>query len=40
MGKGKEPKCPVPGRRIYTGPRGGTYTKSPNGNKEYFGNNG
>lgn len=35
-----EPSKPIAGRRIHRGSQGGTYTLSPRGNKEYFGNNG
>lgn len=40
MGRGTEPKFPPKGRKSYTGPRGGTFVKTPTGNKEYWGNNG
>ena len=35
-----EPKNPPAGKRTYRGPQGGTFTKTRNGNKEYYGNNG
>ncbi len=37
--KNSEPKMPVRGKKVYTGKRGGTYTRSKSG-REYFGNNG